>query len=150
MRATALPALGALLLLSVPGLAAPPANPYEPQVKKGRAYLFGALKNERRLGRLALGALSLQKTAPATEPIEPELRRLIDRVGEAVDRNEAEFLSGGEWNYVAAVSLLCLVADDVNAHEQRVRKLVRLLVERQADVGAWGYQGGGPDTSQTQ
>ncbi|HVJ82359.1 MAG TPA: prenyltransferase/squalene oxidase repeat-containing protein, partial [Planctomycetia bacterium] len=143
----------ALACLTAAGAAraADEPNPYEAQIRKGRAFIYGALKDERRLGYLALGTLALQKTTPKGQENDPELKKFVQRVAEEVDKDASELKNGNEWNYCCAVCIMCLIADDINNHEQRVRKLVRYLMERQTDKGGWAYSGNGNnDTSQCQ
>ncbi len=135
---------------------------YRDNIERGRTYLYKALEKEVPSGEgyasiLSFGTLALLKTAPENARhetlVDAPLRALIDRVrkeAETIDR--AQWVNGHWGNYGMSAMVMCLCADDPDAHQSVLKKLVARLLKNQMDEGSWCYPPGHgkADTSQTQ
>lgn len=151
--------LSLVLSAATTGYADPP-NPFQKNIDRGRAFLFAKLKDERRIGHLALGVMALLKTAPheASGPNKGRptktaaLQNLVDRLVAEIEAKPHE-LRDQEGTYATAVAASCLIADDFARHETLVRRLVARIIADQKPNGSWSYPSGVPangDTSQVQ
>jgi hypothetical protein len=150
--------VGALVLVSAVRVVAADKGPgpYDANIQRGRAYLFKTLENEGRLGYLALGTMALLKTGPEIKEQsakDPRTSAFMKKIREKIDADPIGEMGDQFSNYTFAVCISAMIADTPSdEHDKAIRKLVRILIDRQIDKGGWAYPGDTKqgDTSQTQ